>query len=129
MRRPVRGGNDYLVAGIAPGHREVVEDLLGAGGDEDLRALVGEGVVAPELGDDRILELIGPLAVGIAGEATLDRILARLRNVRGGVEVRLARAQADHVLALLPQPRSPGGYGERRRGFDALEASCDRQGQ
>src|SRR2546430_885017 len=39
--------------------------------------------------------LFRSLDVGIAGEATLDRILARLRNVRGGVEVRLARAQAD----------------------------------
>src|SRR5204863_4702254 len=103
-------------------------DLLGTGGDQDLRALVGERVVAPEFGDDRVLELIDPLDVGIAGEAPLDRILARLRDVGGRVEVGLARAQADHVLALLPQARGPGGYGERWRGFDALDASRDRQG-
>src|SRR5205814_2168691 len=97
-------------------------------GDQDLRALVGERVVAPEFRDDRVLELVGPLDVGITGEPALDRVLAGLRNVRGGVEVRLARAQADHVLALLPQPRSPGGYGQCRRAFYALDAARDRQG-
>src|SRR5207247_8896669 len=100
-----------------------LEDLLGARGDQDLRALVGESVIALEFRDDRVLELIGPLDVGIAGEAALDRILARLRDVRGGVEVRLARGQADHVLALLPQTCGSGAHGERRRGFDALDAS------
>ncbi len=54
---PIRGGNDDLVAGIEGGHQGVVDHLLAAGTDRDFLSLVVELVLAPELLDDRRLQL------------------------------------------------------------------------
>ena len=75
------------------------------------------------LRDDRVLQLVDPVDVRVAREAALDRVDARLRDVRGRIEVRLAGAEADHVLAFRLQAGGTGGDGERGRGLDALDAS------
>ena len=78
------------------------------------------------LRDDGVLELVDAVHIGVAGEAALDGIDAGLRDVRRRVEVRLAGAEADDVLAFRLQAGGAGGDGERGRGLDALDASGDR---
>jgi hypothetical protein len=43
--------------------------------------------------------------------------------VRRGIEIRLAGAEADHVLPLGFELGRAGGYGQRGGGFDALDAA------
>ena len=47
------------------------------------------------------------------------------RDVRRRIEIRLAGAEADDVLALGLEAGGAGGDGEGRRGLDALDASRD----
>ena len=68
-------------------------------------ALVGDAVVALELRDDRVLELGDAVDGRVAREALADGVDAGVRDVRGRVEIRLAGAQADDVLALGLQLR------------------------
>ena len=44
-------------------------------------------------------------------------------DVARGVEIRLAGAQADHILALRLELLGAVGHGEGRGGFDALHAA------
>jgi hypothetical protein len=53
---------------------------------------------------------------------------ARIRDVDGRVEIRLAGAKANDVLALGFQSRGPRGDRERGRGLDALDALCESDG-
>src|SRR5262249_43436418 len=123
VRHPVGRGDDRLIARIEHRHAEVEERLLGPGGHQDLRALVAEGVVALELRDDGVLQLIDPLDVRVAREATADRVDAGLTDVCRRVEIGLSGPQTDDVLALRLEAGSTGGYRERWRGAGALEAA------
>ena len=116
-------GNDRFITRIEHRHAQVVDRLLGTGGDQDLRALIGERIVALELGDDRVLELIDPIDVRVAGKAPLDRLDAGLSDVRGGIEIRLSGPKTDNVLALGPQARGARCDRKCGRGFYALNAS------
>jgi hypothetical protein len=125
IRHPVGRGDDGFVARIEHRHAEVEDGLLGARGHEDLRPLVGDGVVALELRDDRVLELVDALDVGVAREAALDRLDAGRGDVRRRVEIGLTGAEADDILALGLQARGQRGDGEGGRGLDALGAAGD----
>jgi len=96
--------------------------LLGARGDEDLAALVGEGVVTLELRDDGVLELRGPVHRGVARDALANGLDARICDMDGSVEIRLAGPEADDVLAFGLELCSPGGDGQGGGRFDLLYA-------
>ena len=125
---PVRRRDDGLVAGVEQGTAQVEDGLLGAARHEDLRARVLESVVAAELGDDRVLELVRALDCRVARVTAADRGDAGVLDVHGRVEVRLAGAEADDVLALGLEARGAAGDGERRRRLDALDALCESDG-
>jgi len=100
---PVGRGDHHLVAGVHRRHQGVVEDLLAARGHADLRGGVIQPVIAPELGADRVLQLGDAVDGGVFRAALLDRADARRLDVVRRVEIRLARAQPDHVAPLRLQ--------------------------
>jgi hypothetical protein len=125
VRHPVGRGDDDLVARIDHGHAQVEQRLLGAGGDQDLVALVGEAIVALELGDDRVFEFRHAVGIGVAREAALDGGDSGRTDVGRRVEVGFSHRQADHVLAFALQLRGAGGHGKRGGGLDGGEAVGD----
>src|SRR6185437_9035597 len=120
---PVGCRNDRLIARVEHGHAEVVDRLLRTRGHEDLVALVANAVVAFELRDDRIPQLVDALDRGVAREAALDRIDPGLRDVAWRVEVRLTGPETDDIVSFGLQAGGAGGNGERGGGLDALDAS------
>ena len=108
-----------FVARIDHRHHQVVDRLLGARRDQDLRPRVLERIVASELGRDRVLELGDALDRGVAREAAADRRHARVRNVYRRIEVGLADTEADDVASLGLEPRDAAGQGDGGRGLDA----------
>ena len=125
---PIGRWNDSFVARIQQGGAEVIEGLLGATGDQNLLARVIETVVTPELGDDGVLQFRGAIDAGIARLALANGGHTGIRNVGGGIEIRLADAQADDISARRLQLQHPGGEGEGGRGLDALNALGDGDG-
>ena len=122
---PVRRRDHGLVARIEQGHAEVVDRLLRAGGDQDLRAVVGQSVVPLELRDDRVLEFRDPAHIRIAREAGAHGGDAGIGDMHRRIEIRLTRAKADDVLALGLQFRGARGDGEGGGRLDALDAAGD----
>jgi hypothetical protein len=125
---PERRRDHGLVARIENGHAEVVDSLLRARAHEDLVALVGDRVVLLELLDDRVLELDDAVDGGITREAVADRFDTDIGDVLRCVEIGLAGAEADDVLAFRLQFRGARGDGESGRGLDALNAAAERIG-
>ena len=128
VAHPVRRRDDGFITRIEHGHAEVVDSLLGARAHENLVALVGDLIVALELRDDGVLQLDDAVDVRVTREALADRLDAGFGDVRGRIEVRLAGAQADDVLALGFQFRGARGDCESGRGLDALNASASWMG-
>ena len=118
---PIGGGDQHLVPGIERGHEGVVEDLLAARGDADLRGHIIEPVVALELGADRRLELGNAVHGGVFGLAFLDGADTGGADMRGGREIRLSGPQADHVAPCGLEFLGLGGDGDGGRGFDARQ--------
>src|SRR6185436_13620230 len=106
---PIGRRDDRFVARVEQRTTKVEDGLLGTARDEDLRALVLEAVVAAELGDDRILELVRALNGRVAREPAADRSDAGILDVHRGVEIRLAGAEPDDVLALGLETRGARG--------------------
>ena len=79
--------------------QRVVEHLLAAGADRHLGGLVGEAVLARELGADRLLQGRRAVDRGVLGVAVADRLDRRFLDVVRRVEVRLTGAEADDVAA------------------------------
>ena len=100
IAHPIGRRDDHLVARIDGGHQRVVEHLLAAGANNDLVRLVGEAVLALELGGDRLLQFGKAVDRGVLGLAGLDGADRRQLDVGRGVEVGLAGAEADDVAAL-----------------------------
>ena len=75
--------------------------MLRAVGYHDLLGHVIQSVVPLELIADGLPKLRHTGRGGIAGLSQIQRILGRLADVLRGVEIRFARAEADHVDALL----------------------------
>jgi hypothetical protein len=113
---PIGRRHDDLVARVQGGHHGVEDDRLAAGRDVHLGGLVGQAVLARELGSDGFLELRDAVHRGVLGLALTDGADRGLLDVVGRVEVRLAGAEADDVSTLGLQ--LPGllvrGHGGRR---------------
>ena len=122
IRNPVGRGNHDFIARIDQRQDQVEDRLLRAGRHQDLTALVLEPVLAFELGDDRVLEIGGAFDRRVAREALADRFDAGVRDVRGRVEIGLAGAEADDVLAFRLELRDAAREGDGRGGLDALDA-------
>ena len=123
IAHPVRRRDDDLVAGVQRRHEGVIEHLLAAGADRDLRGLVVEAVLALELGGDGGLELGDAVDIGVLRRTTFaDRLDRGFLDVVRRVEVRLAGAQADDVAAGRFERARLVGHRDGRRRLDALEA-------
>ena len=118
VRRPVRGGHEHLVTGVAQRRERLEHRLLGPVGDEDLRCAHLVSRIPGGLERDLLPELwkaCGRGVVVVGGvPAGLDR---RLDDVGGRGEVGLPRAEPDHVVAGTAKCLRPGvdGQGGRRR--------------
>ena len=101
------------------GHQGVVQDLLAAGvADGDLVGGVVEPVFPLELGRDRLLQRRCPVHGGVFGIARVDGADRRLLDRVRGVEIRLARAEADDVAAGGLQLTRLVCHRNRRRRLD-----------
>ncbi len=98
---PVGAGDDDLVALLQQRLEGVEQRMLRAVGYHDLLGHVIQSVVPLELIADGLPKLRHTGRGGIAGLSQIQRILGRLADVLRGVEIRFARAEADHVDALL----------------------------
>ena len=119
---PIGRRHDDLVAGIEARHQRVEEDVLGTGAHADLIRRVVEAVLARELARDCLLQRRQAIDAGVLGLAGLDGFDAGRLDVLRRVEIGLAGAEADHVLACGLELGRHGGDRHRRRGFDAPEA-------
>ncbi len=108
----------------SPGSRiacaEVVEALLAAARHQDLVGRVVEAVVALELVDNGLFQTRRAIDRGVLGLALGDRLARGVLDMFRGVEIRLAGAQPDHVLAFGTKCGGTGGDGQCRGGFDGL---------
>ena len=80
-----------------------------------------EAVVALELRDDRVLQFGDALDRRVSRCAVPDRFDAGFGDVRGRVEVGLADAETDDVVALGLELGHATRQGDGGRGFDALD--------
>src|SRR3546814_10822508 len=113
--RSIGRGDDDLVARIDRRDERVEQRVLAADVDADLVEPVVEAVVAAELAADRFLERDGAVDQRIFGLAGADRLDRRFLDEIGGIEIGLARAEADDVDPLGLQRRDARGHPERRR--------------
>jgi hypothetical protein len=110
-----------LDAGVQRGEHGVEDDLLAARGDDSLRRLVVEPVVALHLGRDRLAQGRRAGHGGVLGVVGVDRLDCRFLDVVGRREVGLAGGQADHVFARCFHLQELALRGIGRRGLDAAE--------
>src|SRR6185503_10114442 len=112
---PVGRGDHRFVARVDHGEDQIEDGLLRAARYQHLFACVVEPVLALELRDDGVLELRGAFDGRVARVTLADRFDTRIRNVRRRVEIRLAGAETDDVLAFrfelrhAPRERDSGG--------------------
>ena len=125
IAHPIRRRDDHLVAGVERGQQRVVQHLLAAAADGDLRRLVGQPVLALEFLGDRPLQLGDAVDGGIFRLAALDRLDRRLLDVVGRIEIGFAGAKADHVEAGGFQLARLAGDGHGRRRLDPFERAGD----
>ena len=97
---PVGRGDEHLVAVVDEHAQRRKERLLGAAGDDDLRNIVGKAVVLEEFLRDGLAQGERARYGRIARPALVDGAMRRRADVFGRIKIRLARAEADHVLAL-----------------------------
>ncbi len=116
---PVGRGNDDLVAGVQRGEKRVVDHLLAAGPDDDLRGLVVEAVLALELAGDRLAQGHDAGDRGVLGLAAADGRDGGFLDVVGGVEIGLADGEADDIPPLRFQIPRFLRDDDRRRRLDA----------
>ncbi len=115
VRRPVRRGEQHLVARVQQRRERLVDGLLAAVRDEHLRRRHGQAAVAQRLVDDRLLELGQPARgrVAVVGRHRAGRLGGSDDRGRRR-EVGLAGAEADDVLAGGLLGLGLGVDGERR---------------
>ena len=118
---PVGRGDDDLVARIERGHQRIVEHLFAAAGDRDLRRRVVQPVVAFELGADRLFQLGDAIDGGVFRLALFNGANPCGLDVLRRVEIRLTRAQPDHILARGFQLACLVGHGDGGRRFHTGE--------
>ena len=116
---PIGRRNNHLVARVERRHHGVEDHLLAARRGHDLTRLIIEPVLTLEFAADRFLQLRDAVHVRVFGLAVPDRLDGRFLDVVRRVEIRLACAEADHVLARRFQLARLGRYGDCRRGLHA----------
>ena len=121
---PIRTGNDHLVARIHQHHRQVVQDVLGAARHDDLFRLVMQTVFPLQFVRNRLSQRRQPARLRVLGETLGHGVLGGLNDVVGGVEVRLADAEVDHVAALSAQRLGLGADGQGLGGFQVAGKLC-----
>ncbi len=117
---PVRRGDDHFVAAVQQRLGQIVKALLAAAGHQNLLGLVAQAVVALELGDDGFLQAGRAVHRRVFGEAGVNRLDGGVLDERGRIEIRLAGAQTDYILAGRLEFVGLGGHRQGRRRFDAL---------
>ena len=100
IAEPVGRGDDDFIARIERGEHGVEAGVLGAAGDDDLGGLVIESVVGLELLADGGTQFGNAGGRRVLGEAGVERPHGRGLDVLGRIEIGLAGAEADDVLAL-----------------------------
>ena len=105
---PVGRGNDDLVTRVENGLCQIVEALLAATGDENLVRGIFVTVVAFELVDNRLLELCRAVDRCVLGLAVVNGPDGGFLDVLGRIEIGLAGAKTDDVLAGSAQFCSAG---------------------
>ena len=107
-RRPARRVRDDLVARVEQRHRDVVQRLLAAGGDDDLGRRVLDAVVGLVVRADAPPQLGGCPAAGVyfVKSASIAACAAALMCC-GRLEVGLAGAELDDVDALRAAASRP----------------------
>ena len=122
IAHPIGRGENYLVARVERADEGVVQHLLAASADRDLRGFIVEAVLALELFGDRLFQLGDAIDVGVFRSlAVADRLDRGLLDVVGRVEIGLAGAQADDIAARRLERARLVGDGDGGRRFDALE--------
>ena len=121
---PVGRRDDDLIAGIEHGLAHIVEALLAAAGNQYLVSRIVQPVVAFEFRYNGFFKCRGTVNRRIAGEAVLDGLDTSGLDVVRCIEVRLAGAESDNILAGSAQFRYSCRYCQGWRGFDALYAIC-----
>ena len=109
-RRPVRRVRDDLVARAEQRQRRVVERLLAARGDDDLRFRVLDAVVGAIAVADRALQVGDAGRRRVAREVLVERLVRRRLDRVGRREIGLAGAEIDDLDARAPQPIDRGGH-------------------
>ena len=126
---PVGRRNHAFIARIEQRGAGIETGLLGPGGDQDLAALIGQAVVALELGDDGVFQFRRAVDRGIARDPLANGLDARICDMRRRVEIRFAGRQSDDVFAFGFELGGPGGHGEGRGGLNLLNALGKGHGQ
>ena len=122
IAHPIGRRDNHLVAGVERRDEGIVQHLLAAGADRDLRGLVVEPVLALELLDHRFLQLGDAVHVGVLRRpAVADRLDRRLFDVVGRVEIRLAGAQPNDIAAGRFERARLVRHGDGGRRLYALE--------
>ena len=116
IAQPIGGGDDDFVALFAGGEDDVEAGVFAAAGDDDLRGLVGEAVLALVFVGDGCAQFGDAGGGGVFGEAGGQRLGAGVFDVLRGVEVRLAGAEADDVQAVGLHLLGLGVNGQSERG-------------
>ena len=96
---PVRCRNDRLVTGVQGGKCQVEKTLFASTAYQDLVGFIIQAVVPFELRNNRFFQGRRTIHSRVFGLAVVDGLDSGLFDVIGGVEVRLASAEADNVLA------------------------------
>ena len=98
---------DHLVAGVEQRDRRVVERLLAAVGEHDLRDRRVDPVAPLVVRADRLAELGDAHRVRVAREVRIDRRLRRVFDVLRGREVRFPRAKVDDLMGQSFKVKNP----------------------
>ena len=111
----------------SPGSRSAAQTietgLLGAGGDQDLAALVGQTVLALEFGDDGVFEFRRAVDRGVARDAACGSHRRPHRRMKAGVSKSGSPApESDYVVAFGLEFGGSGRDREGGGGFDLLNA-------
>ena len=119
IAHPVGRRDDHLVADVQRRDQRIEQHRLAARRDVHLGGLVGQPVLARELPAHRFLQLRNAVRGRVLGLALADRADGRFLDVLRRVEIRLARAEADHVEPLAFHLVRLGRHGNRGGRFHA----------
>ena len=100
---PIRGRDDHFITGIQCGEKRIVDDGLAAWCDVDLARLVGQAILAREFRADGFLQFRHAIGRRVFCLAIADRLDGRVLDIVGRIEIRLACAQTNHVMAFTFQ--------------------------